>query len=117
MIKFESKQIISRNTIIPLSKYGSLGKSVLSNFLCKQISTQFQTIYYQCNSIGIITNDGSARCSRCDEEFSDYEKFEEHSDRKGCQKKQGFKCDECNSLLRTKKSLQRHMLNKHTQHR
>jgi len=66
---------------------------------------------------GIISSNGLTKCSCCDEEFTDYKKFEEHSDRKECNNKRGIQCEECSSVLRTKKSLKRHILNAHTQHR
>ena len=71
----------------------------------------------ECLCLGIITNEGTTKCSRCDEEFSDYEKFEVHAESKECIKKEGVRCDECSSVLKTKKSLKRHMLSKHTQHK
>lgn len=73
--------------------------------------------YIPSHFAGIITNNGRAKCSCCDEEFSDYDKFEEHSHSKECSKNQSFQCDECGSVLKTKKSLKRHMMFKHTEHR
>ena len=93
-------------------------QSILTDEHCCWMSLFYNKILYAfLLYLGIITSDGSAKCSRCDEEFSDYEKFEEHSDRKECDKKQGIKCGECDSVLKTRKSLKRHILNKHTQHK